>query len=143
LSPLCIALSDSNGVLPLYLSNPEPGSSMHAIGKPENVKGTFEPAGLQHVVAIRGDKLVAEFGAHVPRHLKVDVDGHELQVLEGMGVLLDDVRTVWIEMISSVKTNGGNDRIRAILNARGLIEQPFAAGKMGRNKLFVRKSATS
>jgi FkbM family methyltransferase len=143
LTPLCIALSDANGIVPLYLSNSEPGSSMHALNKAHNVQGAFDATGVQPVPAIRGDKLVADFGAPAPRHLKVDVDGHELQALEGMGALLDSVRTVWIEMIPASDANGENARIRAILNAHGLTEQPFAAGKSGRNKLFVRELAAT
>jgi FkbM family methyltransferase len=140
LTPLCIALSDTNGIVPLYLSNVEPGSSMHALNKAQNVQGAFDPTGVQPVPAIRGDKLVAEFGARAPRHVKVDVDGHELQVLEGMGVLLENVRTVWIEMISTGEPNSENGRIRAVLNAHGLFEQPFALARQGRNRLFVRRS---
>jgi len=140
LTPLCIALSDVNGIVPLYLSNVQSGSSMHALNKAQNVQGAFHAAGVQPVPAIRGDRLVAEFGAVAPQHVKVDVDGHELQVLEGMGALLDDVRTVWIEMISTGEPSSENDRIRTILNAHGLFEQPFALARQGRNRLFVRRS---
>ena len=139
LTPLSIALSDSNGIVPLYLSNIESGSSMHALNNPSNVQGTFEVAGIQSAPAIRGDKLVADFGVHAPQHLKIDVDGHELQVLEGMGALLDQVRSVWIEMMPSGEANGENARIRTVLNAHNCFEQPFAAARHGRNKLFVRR----
>lgn len=139
LTPLCMALSDSNGIVPLFLSNPASGSSMHALNRAENVQGKFESAGVQPVPAVRGDKLVADFGARAPSHLKVDVDGHELQVLEGMGALLDRVQTVWIEMVPAGDANGENARIRAVLNSHGLSERSFAAAKHGRNKLFVRQ----
>jgi FkbM family methyltransferase len=139
LTPLGIALSDSNAVVRLYLSNTESGSSMHALNNPSNVQGPFEVAGVQSAPAIRGDKLVADFGVRPPQHLKIDVDGHELQVLEGMGALLDQVRSVWIEMTPSSEASGENARIRAVLNAHSLFEQPFAAAKHARNKLFVRQ----
>lgn len=140
LTPLCIALSNTNCIVPLYLSNPESGSSMHAVNRALNVQGAFAAAGFQPVPAMRGDKLAADLGARAPNHLKIDVDGHELQVLEGMGALLQDVRTVWIEMTVAGEASGENARIRAVLNAFGLFELPFTAAKHGRNKLFVRRS---
>jgi FkbM family methyltransferase len=139
-APLSIALSDSNGVVRLYLSNTESGSSMHALNNPSNVQGPFEVAGVQSVPAVRGDKLAADFGVRAPQHLKIDVDGHELQVLEGMGALLDQVRSVWIEMTPSSEATGENARIRAVLNVHSLFEEPFAAAKHGRNRLFVRRN---
>jgi FkbM family methyltransferase len=135
--PLCLATSDTNGVFPMHLSSVESGSSMHALVKPENVRGAFEAEAVQLVLAIRGDRLVAEFGVQPPQHLKIDVDGHEAQVLEGMGTLLDKVRTVWIEMTTYGEETGDNARIRNLLSAHGLVEHDFAPSQHSRNKLFV------
>ncbi|MFL6689088.1 MAG: FkbM family methyltransferase [Alphaproteobacteria bacterium] len=135
--PLHLALSDTTGIFPMHLSSVESGSSMHALVKPENVRGAFDAEAVQLVPAGRGDMLVAQFGVRPPQHLKVDVDGHEAQVLEGMGMLLDNVRTVWIEMTAYGEATGENTRIRDILSAHGLVERAFAPAQHSRNKLFV------
>jgi FkbM family methyltransferase len=131
-TPLCVALSNSNGLSPFYLASAEPGTAMHALGRPENVRGRFEPAGMRTVMSMRADNLAGQLGLSPPDHVKIDVDGHEPQVLEGMGELLGQVRTVWIE------TEGPADHaINALLEARGF-EPGISYG--GRNRLFVNRN---
>jgi len=62
--------------------------------------------------------------------------------LEGMGMLLDNVRTVWIEMTAYGEATGENTRIRDILSAHGLVELAFAPAQHSRNKLFVNSRKT-
>jgi FkbM family methyltransferase len=131
-TPLCVALSNSNGLSPFYLASAEPGTAMHALGAPENVRGRFEPAGMRMVMSMRADDLARQLGLSAPDHVKIDVDGHEPRVLEGMGELLGQVRTVWIE------TEGPADgAIAALLEARGF-EPGISYG--GRNRLFVNRN---
>jgi FkbM family methyltransferase len=129
-TPFCLALSNKNGVAPLFLASTEAGMAMHALGEPQNVKGRFEPAGKQFVLSICGDDLIRQLALRTPDHLKIDVDGHELQVLEGLEQSLPHVRTVWIELQS-------NPTIESLLAKHGF----EAAGHYGgRNRLFVNRN---
>jgi FkbM family methyltransferase len=132
--PLCLALSDSNGIAPLYLSDAEAGSSMHAIGAPSNVQGVFASIGVQQTIAMRGDDVASQLKLKTPDHVKIDVDGHELQVLRGMGDLLDRVRTLWIEIEELSANAAAQSEIEALLARHGLTR----AGRGGRNCLFIR-----
>jgi FkbM family methyltransferase len=133
-APLCVALSNSNGLSPLYLANTEPGTAMHALGAPENVHGPFEPARKQFVPSFRADDLLTQLRLPIPRHVKIDVDGHELPVLEGLGDLLARISTIWIEV------EGEHDSIQAFLVQRGFEIRPSYGG---RNRLFINGSQAS
>lgn len=135
IAPLCIALSDANGMAPIYLASAEPGMAMHALRAPANQQGAFVPVGLQLVPAMRGEDLARELGVQAPNHVKLDVDGHELAVLQGMGSLLDTVTTVWMEMEGDVTNPNSHREIEALLSAHGF----SAAGQGARNRLFVNR----
>lgn len=128
--PLCVALSSRSGVAPLYLASTEPGAAMHSLGAPENVKGRFDPVRKQQVPAFRGDDLLKQLRICAPQHVKIDVDGHELSVLEGFGSLLDQIRTICIE----IEDGGGG--IERSLAVHGFEAGPFYGG---RNRVFIKK----
>lgn len=136
--PLCLALSDSTGMTPLYLSDAEAGSSMHALGAPSNVQGEFSAVGIQQTLTMRADQLASQLNLAPPHHVKIDVDGHELQVLRGMGELLDGVGTVWIELEEQAHNAREQDEIEALLASRGFAR----AERGGRNCLFVKRNAS-
>lgn len=133
-TPVCIALSKTSGFFPLYLASMEPGTAMHALGAPENVRGPFDPAGMQMAMSIRGDDFTRHLGVPAPDHMKIDVDGHETQVLQGLGDLLREVRTVWIEV-----EGASVEEIEALLGAHGF-NSGISYG--GRNRLFVNRART-
>jgi FkbM family methyltransferase len=134
---LCMALSNADGLVPIYLASTEPGAAMHALSAPETVRGRFEAQGTQTVLAMRGDELVTRLGVTKPDHVKIDVDGHELRVLEGLEGLLPSVRTVWVEMIAAADASGQNAQVDAFLTARGFAVQVLASGHKGRNRMYV------
>jgi len=130
--PLCIALSSRSGVAPLYLASVEPAAAMHSLGTPQNVEGPFDPVRKQQVPAFRGDDLLRQLRLSAPQHLKIDVDGHELSVLEGLGNLLDQIRTVCIEV------EGGDTAIQQFLMEHEFEMEPSYGG---RNRLFLNKKS--
>jgi FkbM family methyltransferase len=134
---LCVALSNADGLAPMFLTSSEPGAAMHALAEARSVGGAFEAAGNETVLTMRGDELVRRFGVTSPDHIKIDVDGHELRVLEGLEGLLPSVRTVWIEMLEAADTSGENEKIDAFLRARGFAAQVLAPGRTGRNRMYV------
>jgi FkbM family methyltransferase len=128
--PLCIALSGKSAVAPFYLASTEPGAAMHSLGAPENVEGRFDPVRKQQVLAFRGDELLKQLRWFAPQHVKIDVDGHELSVLEGLGSLVDQIRTICIEI------EDGGGAIEQFLAERGFEAGPFYGG---RNRVFTKK----
>jgi FkbM family methyltransferase len=138
-TPLCLALSDQNRLASFYLADTEAGRALHALDAAENVRGAFRVAGRQSVAAAKGDDLVKIFGVRAPDHIKIDVDGHELRVLEGMAAILPTARTVWIEMRSIADVSGENKRISEWLERLGHRLEPLAAGQAGKDRLFVNR----
>ena len=99
--PLPLALSDRTTIDKFNYRNLIPGSALHALGEAVDDSGaTFQPEFIQYVLSYRIDDLVEQFSLPVPNHLKIDVDGIELAVLEGAGRTLADpsVRSIILEM---------------------------------------------
>jgi hypothetical protein len=85
------------------------------------------------VLTARADDLVERFGLKRPQHVKIDVDGHELRVLQGMTSLLPKIRSIWIEMLDREHNAAVNARIESLLTQAGFLERRRA----GLNRLFV------
>lgn len=98
--PIQLALSDTNGLASFNYSSTAPGAAMHALGQAvDQVGRPFQPAFTQHVLAYRLDDFVEQLGARAPQHLKIDVDGSELRVLQGATrTLRNGVETVMVEV---------------------------------------------
>lgn len=77
-----VALSDTSGELSLK-EDRTVGSGMHRISDTGTVK----------IPTIRGD----EVSAPDPDIIKIDVEGHELNVLRGLGSRLETVQKIWVE----------------------------------------------
>jgi len=77
-----LALSDTAGQLKLK-EDRTVGSGMHQVSE----EGALE------ISTVRGD----EVDVPDPTIIKIDVEGHELKVLEGLGDRLDTVRKIYIE----------------------------------------------
>jgi len=98
--PFCI--SDREQVDTLRLSSLVPGGSCHSFAsdmnyKREEKKWMYE----QGTVGFSMDTLVFELGMPQPHHIKIDVDGFEDKVLKGMERVLDNAKSVLVEMDSA------------------------------------------
>lgn len=107
ISALPIALSNSTKVSEFYLSSTEVGSATHSLHEPISEGLRYEPKSRQSAIAIRGDDLISNFEIPAPNYLKIDVDGHELEVLEGLSNVIksQSLKSVVIE-ISEKVSNG-------------------------------------
>ena len=143
ITPLCVALTNEDSIAPFHLSNAAAGSALHALGEPENADGVFQAVGKQSVLAARGSTLVTMFGLHPPDHIKIDVDGHEQQVLEGMRDLLLQTLTVCIEIAGTSYQSGDHERVENYLNSVGYTEASLDANRSGKNRLFVNRNQRS
>lgn len=139
-TPLSLALSDKHGVVPIYFTSREAGSAMHALGRPENVRGAFVPAGQLDVLTMTGDEAVRSFGLRAPDHVKIDVDGHESRVLEGMRELLPSVQSVWVEISDPAADSREGAHVAEFLLRLGFAASKLASSQQGRNRLFVNQA---
>jgi len=101
-TPMPVALSNRTDMNVFSLRDIEPGAARHALGYDDPLDG---PAVFQQpVMMFRLDDLVERFAVPLPNHIKLDVDGGELEVLEGASRTLASptLRSVLIEVSSSL-----------------------------------------
>lgn len=92
-----IALSDEGGPGSLAIKGHNYGEGKHALSK----DGELE------IDVFRGETLIEEGRYPTPDILKIDVEGAELQVLEGLGERLADVRVVYAELHHNLSAEYG------------------------------------
>jgi FkbM family methyltransferase len=82
---VCAALSNENRIGPLYLSAFATGMSSHSFGEEVGFDLKPRPAAfVQGCASFRFDDLAASGQLPVPEYVKIDVDGFEHRVIEGM-----------------------------------------------------------
>ena len=100
-TPIPVALSDRTDMNVFSLRDIEPGAARHALGSdPLDGSAVFQ----QPVMMYRLDDLIERFALPLPNHIKLDVDGGELAVLDGASRTLASptLRSVLIEVSSSL-----------------------------------------
>ncbi|MBI1870520.1 MAG: FkbM family methyltransferase [Chlamydiae bacterium] len=87
ITPLQIALSNKTRLEAFNYSSLEgiePGGALHSLGECVDENGKpFIPFWHQKLMGFRLDDLIQEFLLPIPNYIKLDVDGHELEILEG------------------------------------------------------------
>jgi FkbM family methyltransferase len=114
-TPLPVALSDTNSVSVLNLIGMSPGAARHTL---QHGQGGEEPTIYpQPVLTFRLDDIVAQGALPVPHHIKLDVDGGELAVLRGAERTLagSQLRSMLIETSTEL-----SDAMMQALGAHGL-----------------------
>src|SRR5690606_23038118 len=78
----------------------EAGSAMHAFGEIASLgRGPSpRPVAFHHCLRLRLDQLAAWEGLPFPTHIKIDVDGGELEVLQGSAEILRDARCIGLQV---------------------------------------------
>ena len=81
-----IALSNSNSLRSFYLKTISPGDALHSIDYPSPQLDTrnLQDISSQEILTFSLDSLISIFKLPIPTHCKIDVDGAEMSVLEGM-----------------------------------------------------------
>ena len=131
---LQIALSNETGLDKFNYYSLVPGGAVHALGEAVDFKGDdFNPVSTQRVLKYRADDFVTQFGVPKPNHVKIDVDGTEFSVLQGMSSILagPTLRTLMVEVNEA---EARDHRIVEYLSKHGL----EIHSKHGLNHLFVR-----
>jgi len=107
ISAIPVAISNTFQISEFFLSSTEVGSATHSLNKPISEGISYIPKSRQAAIAISGDGLISSFGVPTPNYLKIDVDGHELEVVQGlMNVLKSNtLKSISIEIAQKV-SNG-------------------------------------
>ena len=95
------------------------GSANHSLGEPINYRGEhFVAMCRQPVIAYSLDDLISQFDFPMPSHIKIDVDGTEMNVLMGAQRTLENplLRTIMIEIS---ERRAPASAITAYLNPKG------------------------
>ena len=137
---LCFAGSQETNLLQLHMKDPSSGASHNSIGSSENQFGEFDVNGKQSVIAISLDDLDQIEGIASPNHVKLDVDGKELEILTGATKVLKKVDSLLIEVEGkNLSENLGS--IENTIAESGLTENKDWRDKgSGRNRLYKRES---
>jgi len=139
--PLCVALGNSLELGELCMRHTDAGHGSNGLNQAANNFGEFAPVFRQAIPAFPLDGFRALFGIPPPTHLKIDVDGIELEIIRGAAGTLPHVRSVLVE-VEGVTGNAAAPEIVAVMGAAGLVEEPSVRTRGScRNRLFVRKAA--
>lgn len=117
--PLQMAVGTEVGIQKFFLSSSVAGAAEHSLGAPIDPYGNrFVPVDVQTVVSVPMDKLKELFNVPLPTHIKIDVDGIELQILENATSVLasDRLRHILVEVYES---NADCPKIVALLDKYG------------------------
>lgn len=103
-TPLCLALSDTKSIDLMNLASTEVGTSMSNFGHALDFRGqAFNPAFKQGMVGYDIDSFITDFKFQIPTHIKIDVDGIELSIIQGAINTLKNpiLQSVSIELIDT------------------------------------------
>lgn len=120
-----LAASNAVGIAPFMVYEGDEGaigsSSLNLDWKENDLKG--------HVIQVKTDRLENLIDDEQIDIMKIDVEGHSLQVLEGMGDKLSRVRVFHIE---TEKWTDSNIKVKAFLMGRGftLVDETEQYGGM-------------
>ncbi len=99
ITPLNIALSEQTRVGKFNYQNLENGGALHAFGKAMDFKNEeFVPVFKQNLMSFKMDDLIHIFSLPLPTHVKLDVDGIELEILKGVRNILSETKSILVEI---------------------------------------------
>ncbi|VVC75283.1 hypothetical protein AQUSIP_05710 [Aquicella siphonis] len=102
--PLCLALTHKKSVDTINLASVDFGTSMSSFGSNLDFRGNpYQPVFRQGMVGYDIDSFIADFNLPVPHYFKIDVDGIELDIIQGGSRTFANpaVKSVSIELIDS------------------------------------------
>jgi FkbM family methyltransferase len=120
--PFCIALGSKQGVRSFNYTDITSGASVHTLDTVVNQTGMeFNPVFSQQVISYALDDLVRNFGFPIPNHIKIDVDGGEREVVDGMQSVLGNpqVKSILIELTENNENDEQVQHIVRVLEKTG------------------------
>ncbi len=114
--PVPMPLWSRTGMMRLKYRSTEAGQSRHAIRERGLTRGRSGARYLQPVFAYRLDDLVKQFDLPAPTHVKLDVDGAEVEVLTGAA---ETLATPGLESLLVEYEEELAEQVKALLAAAG------------------------
>ncbi len=118
-----IAFANANELPEFNYSSIEPSRAKHYVASGGNLphEGVNYSVFKHPVIGMRLDDFIRMFGAPVPNHIKIDVDGGELELVRGAEKTLSDPRlhSVFIEIYEK---RSGSDEVKNRLRQAGFSE---------------------
>lgn len=137
IAPLPVALWREPGVRLFRHRTVDTGGALHSIdtGSDQGFRAVY----TQPVLTFRLDDFMEQFFLEPPNHIKIDVDGEELEILHGAGAVLghDGLRSMLVEVYEDNAM-----AITSLLEEHGLHlrSKHWHAGMRAWNCIFVRDS---
>lgn len=111
-----VAVSDQFAAGKLFIRNMELGAHEKIVSNPQAVSGeTFVPDHIHPIQMVHFDKWIELFGLPKPEYIKIDVDGHEIHVIQGALQSLRHCKQVFVEI-----ENAKFEKINEMFEALGL-----------------------
>jgi len=98
---IAIGLHNQTDLNYLYLQSSDSGAANHSLDNPIDWRGNkYNAVCQQSVLAFELDRFIEMFKLPTPNHLKIDVDGNEIMVLQGARETLkcNEFKSLLIEM---------------------------------------------
>lgn len=139
IATLPIALSDQNSIRNVYYKSISPGDTLHSIDdySPYISNENRSKVQTSKIAMFSLDFLIDELDLAFPAHKKIDVDGIEFKILQGMPLSLKSALSIMIEVDSE-----SIESIKEYLSAHGFIlSRIFSAHgvrKDNTNALFIK-----
>lgn len=136
IAPICIALGRETKMETLHLADMSSGGAGNSLGSAENQFASYSPVFAQGIPAFRGDDLRRLFNLPAPDHIKLDVDGIEAQILEGLAETLPQVKTITVE-VEGRNADDARAVTQPIFDAGFTEDESHRAQGSARNRLYI------
>lgn len=133
-----LALSDKDSVLDLFMSkeNLHWAGAHNSIGQntAQDGQAMVEPK-VSSQLSATGSNLISAFNVPVPTHIKIDVDGLESLVLQGMSFYIEKTHLILVEV--DAKNKSEDSLITSLLKSKKFTKiTVFAGQKYTENQLW-------
>jgi FkbM family methyltransferase len=109
-----ISLNDKTKIDDFYMSDPRVGGAQSSFSQSISEEGKiFKPVFTYRTLGLSGNDLVQKLKIDKPNYIKIDVDGIEHLVLNGLSEILDETKSILIEVSNTFKVK--KDHIRDFL----------------------------
>ena len=119
---LPLALNDKNSIEAFNLSNLSKGGALSSFGKNYNQYGEkINIKNYYYTVGMKLDNLVKYLNIDSPNYIKIDVDGIEHLILNGMTDILEKTQSILIEITESFEEQ--SKICKEILTSKGFVQK--------------------
>ena len=118
----CTAFDSKEALIGFYAAHTFVGGSGSNLGSPVNDQGTgFDAQFVQGGLGISVDKFTKLFSPPLPTAIKIDVDGLELEILQGATSLLQNSELRFLSIEINDFLENKRDKALQILNCSGFV----------------------